>query len=64
MIHRLYIVPPGVTLILEADDTVERRRGREITAKGYSCDGQVKTDTELSYPGQYLDVIGTDIPQI
>jgi hypothetical protein len=27
-----------------------------------SCDGQVKTDTELSHPGQLLEVIGTDIP--
>jgi hypothetical protein len=31
---------------------------------GSACDGQVKTDTELSYPGQPLEVMGTDIPQI
>jgi hypothetical protein len=30
----------------------------------FVCDGQVKTDTELSNPGQPLEVIGTDIPQI
>jgi Protein of unknown function DUF262 len=28
------------------------------------CGGQVKTDTELSFPGQPLEVIGTNIPQI
>ena len=28
------------------------------------CDGQVKTDSELRHPGQPLEVIGTDIPQI
>src|SRR5919198_1023264 len=27
-------VPPGVTIVLGADDTVERRRGRRIKAKG------------------------------
>jgi DDE superfamily endonuclease len=28
------LVPPGATLVLGADDTVERRSGRQITAKG------------------------------
>jgi hypothetical protein len=28
------LVPPGATLVCGADDTVERRRGRKITAKG------------------------------
>jgi hypothetical protein len=28
------LVPPGVTIVLGADDTVERRRGRKIGAKG------------------------------
>jgi hypothetical protein len=28
------LVPPGAALVLGADDTVERRRGRQITAKG------------------------------
>jgi hypothetical protein len=28
------VVPPGVTLVLGADDTVERRSGRQIKAKG------------------------------
>ena len=30
----------------------------------FLCDGQVKTDTELSHLGQPLEVMGTDIPQI
>jgi DDE superfamily endonuclease len=30
------LVPPGATIVLGADDTVERRAGRKITAKG--CD--------------------------
>ena len=29
-----------------------------------ACDGQVKTDTELSYSGQPFEIIRTDIPQI
>ena len=28
------LVPPGAAIVLGADDTVERRRGRQITAKG------------------------------
>jgi DDE superfamily endonuclease len=28
------LVPPGATIVLGADDTVERRSGRQITAKG------------------------------
>jgi hypothetical protein len=28
------LVPPGATIVLGADDTVERRNGRKITAKG------------------------------
>ena len=31
---RALLVPAGATLVLGADDTVERRRGRTITAKG------------------------------
>ena len=31
-----FLVPPGATMVLGADDTVERRSGRKITAKG--CD--------------------------
>jgi hypothetical protein len=27
-------VPPGATIVLGADDTVERRSGRKIAAKG------------------------------
>jgi hypothetical protein len=30
----MLLVPPGATLVLGADDTVERRGGRKITAKG------------------------------
>jgi hypothetical protein len=29
-----HLVPPGAPLVLGADDTVERRSGRQITAKG------------------------------
>src|ERR671923_1752706 len=29
-----FLVPPGATMVLGADDTVERRSGRKITAKG------------------------------
>src|SRR5215216_4840459 len=29
-----FLVPPGATIVLGADDTVERRSGRKITAKG------------------------------
>ena len=28
------VVPPGATVVLGADDTVERRRGRKLTANG------------------------------
>jgi hypothetical protein len=28
------LVPPGATIVLGADDTVERRSGRQIKAKG------------------------------
>lgn len=28
------LVPPGATIVLGADDTLERRGGRKITAKG------------------------------
>ena len=28
------LVPPGVPIVLGADDTVERRSGRKITAQG------------------------------
>ena len=30
----MLLVPPGATIVLGADDTVERRSGRKITAKG------------------------------
>src|SRR6266498_3867185 len=29
-----WLVPPGATIVFGADDTVERRSGRKITAKG------------------------------
>jgi hypothetical protein len=29
------MVPPGATLVLGADDTVARRSGRQIKAKGW-----------------------------
>jgi len=29
-----FLVPPGATIVLGADDTIERRGGRKITAKG------------------------------
>jgi hypothetical protein len=32
----MWLVPPGATLVLGADETVERRSGRQIKAKG--CD--------------------------
>jgi hypothetical protein len=32
------LVPPGATIVLGADDTVERRSGRKITAKAYYRD--------------------------
>ena len=32
------LVPPGAPIVLGADDTVERRSGRQITGKGCYCD--------------------------
>jgi len=29
-----WLVPPGAVIVLGADDTIERRSGRKITAKG------------------------------
>jgi hypothetical protein len=57
---------------IEADQSTMsgRRFARKLKAylgwwrEGKSCDGQVKTDIELSHPAQPLEVIGTDIPQI
>src|SRR5919106_14472 len=37
------LVPPGVTIVLGADDTVERRNGRRITAKGCYRDAMRST---------------------
>jgi hypothetical protein len=33
-IRLTFVVPPGATIVLGADDTVERRSGRQITAQG------------------------------
>jgi DDE superfamily endonuclease len=38
------LVPPGTPIVLGADDTVERRRGRQITAKG--CDRDAVRSTK------------------
>jgi DDE superfamily endonuclease len=38
------LVPPGTAMVLGADDTVERRRGRKITAKG--CDREAVRSTK------------------
>jgi hypothetical protein len=38
------LVPPGATIVLGADDTVERRSGRKITAKG--CDREAVRSTK------------------
>jgi hypothetical protein len=38
------LVPPGVPVVLGADDTVERRSGRQITAKG--CDRDAVRSTK------------------
>ena len=35
-----------------------------LETAGERCDGQVKTDIELSHPAQPLEVMGTDIPHI
>jgi DDE superfamily endonuclease len=39
-----FLVPPGATIVLGADDTVARRRGRNITAKG--CDRDAVRSTK------------------
>jgi len=39
-----FLVPPGATIVLGADDTVERRSGRKITAKG--CDRDAVRSTK------------------
>jgi hypothetical protein len=41
------LVPPGAALVLGADDTVERRRGRQITAKGGYRDAVRSTKTHV-----------------
>ena len=43
----LLLVPPGAALGLGADDTVERRRGRKITAKGCYRDAVRSAKTPL-----------------
>jgi len=40
----MVLVPPGATIVLGADDTVERRHGRKITAKG--CDREAVRSTK------------------
>ena len=41
------LVPPGVPIVLGADDTVERRSGRKITAKGCYRDAVRSTKTHV-----------------
>jgi hypothetical protein len=41
------LVPPGATLVFGADDTVERRSGRKITAKGCYRDAVRSTKTHV-----------------
>jgi DDE superfamily endonuclease len=42
-----WLVPPGATLVFGADDTVERRSGRKITAKGCYRDAVRSTKTHV-----------------
>ena len=42
-----FLVPPGATIVLGADDTVERRSGRKITAKGCYRDAVRSTKTHV-----------------
>src|SRR6266705_969558 len=41
------LVPPGATIVLGADDTVERRSGRKITAKGCYRDAVRSSHTHV-----------------
>jgi hypothetical protein len=41
------LVPPGAAIVLGADDTVERRRGRQITAQGCYRDAGRSTKTHV-----------------
>jgi hypothetical protein len=41
------LVPPGATVVLGADDTVERRYGRKITAKGCYRDAVRSSKTQV-----------------
>jgi hypothetical protein len=41
------LVPPGATIVLGADDTVERRRGRRTTAQGGSRDAVRSTKEHI-----------------
>jgi hypothetical protein len=41
------LVPPGATIVLGADDTVERRSGRQIKAKGCDRDAVRSTHTHV-----------------
>src|SRR6266542_2283231 len=42
------LVPQGAPIVLEADDTVERRSGRQITAKGCYRDAVRSTQKHVS----------------
>jgi hypothetical protein len=54
--------PKGVKSIVT--HRTEASAGEGLSLYAWRCDGQVKTDIELSHPAQPLEVIGTDIPQI
>jgi hypothetical protein len=43
------LVPPGATIVLGADDTVERRSGRKITAKGCYRDAVRSSQTHVMH---------------
>jgi hypothetical protein len=46
----MWLVPPGATMVLGADDTVERRSGRKIKAKGGDRDA-VRSTHQHVIPG-------------
>jgi hypothetical protein len=46
-LHLTLLVPPEATIVLAADDTVERRRGRKIRAKGCYPDAVRSTHTHV-----------------
>jgi hypothetical protein len=43
------LVPAGATIVLGADDTVERRGGRKITAKGCYRDAVRSTKNHVMH---------------